>query len=53
MLERLRQTDAVTTCTATLYFWFSNIVQKGDIMERIYDELHARGCTPQARESVG
>lgn len=34
---------------ASLYFWFSNIVQNGSVMERIYDYLHARGCTPQAR----
>jgi hypothetical protein len=34
---------------AAVYFWFSNIVQKGDILERIYDYLHARGCTPQAQ----
>lgn len=38
-----------TPADAALYFWFSNIVEKGDIMERIYDYLHARGCTPQAR----
>ncbi|MEI6518546.1 MAG: uroporphyrinogen decarboxylase family protein [bacterium] len=34
---------------AAIYFWFSNIVQKGDIIERIYDYLHDRGSTPQAR----
>jgi hypothetical protein len=34
---------------AALYFWFSNIVRKPRIMERLYDYLHARGCTPQAR----
>ncbi|MDD2710351.1 MAG: uroporphyrinogen decarboxylase family protein [Verrucomicrobiae bacterium] len=30
------------------YFWFSNICEKGAIMEKIYDYLHARGHTPAA-----
>ena len=34
---------------AAMYFWFSNIREKGEIMERIYDWLHARGHTPQAQ----
>ena len=34
---------------ATQYFWFSNIVRNGAVLERVYDYLHARGCTPQAR----
>ena len=38
-----------TPDNATLYYWFSNIVQKGDVMDRIYDYLHARGDTPQAK----
>lgn len=36
-----------TPANAAFYCWFSNIVQKGDVMERIYDYLHARGFTPQ------
>ncbi|HEY8667865.1 MAG TPA: hypothetical protein VIL86_14455 [Tepidisphaeraceae bacterium] len=32
-----------------VYFWFSNICDKGEVMERIYSFLHERGCTPQAR----
>lgn len=34
---------------ATVFFWFSNIVENGPVIERIYDLLHARGHTPQAR----
>lgn len=34
---------------AAIYFWFSNIREKGDIMERVYDYLDERGCTPQAQ----
>ncbi len=36
-----------TACT--LYFWLSNIVQKGDTLERIYQLFHERGHSPQAR----
>jgi len=35
-----------------MYFWFSNIVQKGPIIERIYDLLDERGLTPSARGLV-
>ena len=31
-----------------MYWYFSNIVQKGPVMERIYDLLDARGYTPAA-----
>jgi hypothetical protein len=34
---------------AAVYFWFSNIVRKAPVIERIYDYLDARGCTPHAR----
>jgi hypothetical protein len=33
----------------TVFLWFSNIVENGPVMDRIYDLLHARGWTPQAR----
>ena len=33
----------------TVFFWFSNIVENGPVIERIYDLLHERGCTPQAQ----
>ncbi len=33
---------------AAMSFWFSNIRTRGEIMERIYDYLHANGWTPQA-----
>lgn len=39
--------DAMTD-ESCLYWWFSNIRQKGPVMEKIYDLLHARGYTPQA-----
>jgi hypothetical protein len=32
----------------TMYWWFSNVVTKGHVMERIYDALHERGYTPAA-----
>ena len=32
----------------SMYWWFSNIVRKGPVMERIYDILHERGYTPEA-----
>lgn len=32
-----------------MHFWFSNIVQKGDVIERIYDLLDARGHTPASQ----
>ncbi len=35
-----------TPASATLSFWFSNIVQKGEIMERIFAYLQERGHTP-------
>jgi len=34
---------------ACAYFYFSDVCQKGDIIDRIYDLLHERGYTPQAR----
>jgi len=34
---------------AAMNVWFSNIVQKGEIMEKIYDYLHALGHSPQAQ----
>jgi hypothetical protein len=30
-----------------LYFWFSNVVQKGRVIERMYDLLDARGHSPR------
>lgn len=39
--------DAMTE-ESCLYWWFSNVRQKGPVMEKIYDLLHARGYTPQA-----
>lgn len=39
--------DAMTDQT-TLYWWFSNIREKGAVMEKIYDLLYSRGYTPQA-----
>jgi len=42
-----------TPQNATLYFWFSNIVQKPHIMERIYDYLHAKGATRQNADLAG
>lgn len=33
----------------TVFIWFSNIVENGPVMDRIYDLLHAEGLTPQAR----
>ncbi len=41
-----------TPADAALSFWFSNIVQKGEIMNRIYDYLHVSGHTPQATGAV-
>lgn len=38
-----------TPDSAAMYVWFSNIVQKADVMDRIYDYLHARGATPEAQ----
>ncbi len=38
---------------AAMNVWFSNIVQKGDIMENIYDYLHALGHSPQAQNIEG
>jgi len=35
-----------------MYFWFSNIIQKGPIIERIYALLDQRGLTPGARGLV-
>ncbi|HEY3417411.1 MAG TPA: uroporphyrinogen decarboxylase family protein [Armatimonadota bacterium] len=32
-----------------VFLWFSNIVENGPVMDRIYDLLHANGCTPQAQ----
>ena len=32
----------------TMFFWFSNIVENGPVMDRIYDLLHERGHSPQA-----
>lgn len=32
----------------TLYWYFSNIVEKGAVMEKIYDILDRRGYTPEA-----
>ena len=32
-----------------MYFWFSNLIQKGAIMEQIYNLLHERGYSPQAK----
>ena len=43
--------DSMQDNTA-MHFWFSNIVQKGDAMDRIYDILHERGYTPAARGMV-
>jgi hypothetical protein len=34
-----------TPKNAAVYFWFSNIIQNSDIIERIYDYLHNRGNT--------
>ena len=31
-----------------LHFWFSNVVQKGEVIERIYDMLDELGYTPRA-----
>ncbi len=39
-----------TPAHAASYWWFSNIVQKGEVVERIFDYLKARGCTPALRE---
>ena len=41
--------DAMTS-KSCLYFWFSNVVQKGEIIDRIYDLIHQRGYSPQAKE---
>lgn len=38
------------TDESCLYWWFSNVRQKGPVMDRIYDILHERGYTPQAAE---
>jgi len=32
-----------------MHFWFSNIVQKGDVIERIHDLLDERGYTPASQ----
>lgn len=34
---------------AAVYFWFSNVLQKGQVMERIHDYLHGRGLSPAAK----
>jgi len=39
--------DAMTD-ESCLYWWFSNIREKGPVMEKIYDLLHERGYSPQA-----
>lgn len=39
--------DAMTD-ESCLYWWFSNVRQKGAVMEKIYETLHERGYTPQA-----
>ncbi len=39
--------DAMTDTTC-LSWWFSDIVRKGPVMDRIYDLLHERGFTPAA-----
>ena len=33
----------------TVFLWFSNIVENGPVIERIYDLLHERGHSPQAQ----
>lgn len=33
----------------SLHFWFSNVIAKGDIIERMYDYLDEGGYTPRAR----
>lgn len=45
--EFLRYAIEATPDNAAICFWFSNIVQKGGIMDRIYDYMKARGCTPE------
>jgi len=48
-LDLLRyMVDAMTDRTA-MYFWFSNVVRKGPVIERIHDWLDAEGFTPRAR----
>lgn len=39
--------DAMTA-ESCLYWWFSNVREKGKVMEKIYELLHVRGYTPQA-----
>ena len=41
--------DAMTE-ESCLYWWFSNVREKGPVMEKIYDALHARGYTPQSAQ---
>jgi hypothetical protein len=48
--EILKQAYARPDGGGVLYI--ANIVENGDMMERIYDYLHARGCTPQARGAI-
>ena len=40
--------DAMQSNTS-LHFWFSNVVQNGPVIERMYHLLHARGYSPQAK----
>lgn len=46
LLKYMIEAMAANTC---MYVWLSNIIQKSDVIDKIYELLDRRGFTPQAR----